>query len=65
MLSALARSLLGLKPTLIPLSSSAKADDPVLRGVSVYLKRRRLLDAPLEPVIGRRFAPTRWRGMTE
>jgi len=23
-----------------------------------------MLDAPAEPVIGRRFAPIRWRGMT-
>jgi predicted DNA-binding protein with PD1-like motif len=31
-----------------------RGDNPVLM----------ILDAPLEPVIGRRFAPTRWRGMT-
>jgi hypothetical protein len=27
-------------------------------------KGRGVLDTPLEPVIGRRYAPTRWRGMT-
>jgi hypothetical protein len=48
------------------LSSSAKADDPVFqrRYWQVILSQRRwLLDAP-EPVIGRRFASTRRRGMT-
>jgi hypothetical protein len=30
----------------------------------LYLKRRRLLDAPLEPVIGLAKGETRWRGMT-
>src|SRR5205085_6349893 len=36
--SVLARSLLGLKPTQLMVSSSAKADDPVRRAVLVYLR---------------------------
>jgi hypothetical protein len=30
----------------------------------IDLERRGVLDRPPEPVIGRRFAPTRWRTMT-
>ena len=40
------------------------ADDPVLRALSAHRWRQRLPDAPPEPVIGRRFAPARWRGRT-
>jgi hypothetical protein len=32
--------------------------------VRVRMRDRRVLDHPPEPVIGRRFAPTRWRMMT-
>src|SRR6185437_7256292 len=34
------------------------------RALCAYEGRQVLLDAPPEPVIGRRFTPTRWRGMT-
>jgi hypothetical protein len=34
------------------------------RGGDAELRSRGVLDRPLEPVIGRRFAPTRWRAMT-
>jgi hypothetical protein len=34
------------------------------RGGDAGLRSRGVLDRPLEPVIGRRFAPTRWRAMT-
>jgi hypothetical protein len=33
-------------------------------GFGFWASKMRLLDRPLEPVIGRRFAPTRWRTMT-
>src|SRR5258708_35984693 len=45
-------------------SYPAQAGYPVLRAVEVYLRQRGVLDRPLEPVIGRRGAPTRWRTMT-
>ncbi len=43
---ALARSLLGLKPTLILLSSSAKADDPVFREASVLSQAPAITGCP-------------------
>src|SRR3982075_2725614 len=45
-------------------SCPAQAGHPVRRGVPENYDRLRLLDHPLEPVIGRRAAPTRWRMMT-
>src|SRR5258707_11390650 len=41
-----------------------RAGHPVRRGIRGSRKVRLLLDRPLEPVIGRRFGPTRWRTMT-
>jgi hypothetical protein len=49
---------------IIQLSSPAKAGDPVRCGIAIDLRRFGILDHPLEPVIGRRDAPTRWRVMT-
>src|SRR3978361_1899111 len=43
----------------------AKAGDPVPPALSTEsLAVSEILDQPPEPVIGRRFAPTRWRVMT-
>jgi hypothetical protein len=45
-------------------SSSAQADDPVRRGLSIESRQQCLLDAPPEPVIGLAEGETRWWGMT-
>src|SRR5258708_11750155 len=45
-------------------SRPTKAGHPVRRDVRITHHRLLLLDHPLEPVIGRRAAPTRWRMMT-
>jgi hypothetical protein len=37
---------------------------PVRRAVSIHHNCSGILDHPLEPVIGRRLAPTRWPVMT-
>src|ERR1700676_5193657 len=47
-----------------PLSSSAKADDPVTRNRRDLTNRHCVLDAPPEPVVGLAAGETRWRGMT-
>jgi len=41
-----------------------KAGYSVRCGFAIYRRCSGILDRPLEPVIGRRFAPTRWRTMT-
>src|ERR1700704_3601232 len=47
-----------------PLSSSAKADDPVFRNGRDLQNRHGILDAPPEPVVGLAEGETRWRGLT-
>src|SRR3978361_523434 len=47
-----------------PLSSPAKADDPVFRNGRDLQNRHGILDAPPEPVVGLAEGETRWRGMT-
>jgi len=46
------------------LSSSAKADDPVLRDGEFLPRRHGVPDTPKEPGIRLADGETRWRGMT-